>query len=123
MTHLQIILPAALLALAFVLKLCIDREATAPVLIQALLELPVDMTFLSSTFIISYTIGTNGDKELGLILFIAYLIGTILVILLWRRSIRFFDSDRLTASSLLGMLNYLISVSAIVLSVNLVIAP
>ena len=123
MTHLQIILPAALLALAFVLKLCIDREATAPVLILALLELPVDMTFLSSTFIISYTIGVNGDKELGLIFFIAFLIGTIVVILLWRRSIRFFDSDKLIKSSLLGTLNYLISVSAIVSSVNLVIAP
>jgi drug/metabolite transporter (DMT)-like permease len=91
MEHLEIILPITLLVLAFGLKLAIDRNVEVPTLIQALCELPVDMIFLSISFLIAFTISKPADPSEGLFFTIAFIVVAVLVVILWRKSLKLFD--------------------------------
>ena len=121
MQSLEIALPVALLVLSFCLKLLIDRTATLPFFIEAVLELPVDIAFLATSLVIAFTIGTPGMVKEGLFAFTLYVIGSIVVVLLWRRSRGFFEKEKLILSLLLAIVNYGISVAALVYSIGLVI--
>ena len=105
MNQLEIILPIALLALEFVLKLFIDRSATLPVLIRSVLELPVDISFLATSLIVAFTILSPSNSEEGLVRFVIYLIGTVLVIFGWRRSVAFFEQDHRWRAALLWLVS------------------
>lgn len=91
MEHLEIILPITLLFLAFVLKLSIDRSIEVPNIIQAICELPVDMIFLSISFLIAYTISKQTDPSEGLFFTIAFIVIAVLTVILWRKSLRLFE--------------------------------
>jgi hypothetical protein len=91
MEHLEIILPITLLFLAFVLKLSIDRSIEVPNIIQAICELPVDMIFLSISFLIAYTISKPTDPSEGLFFTIAFIVIAVLTVILWRKSLKLFE--------------------------------
>lgn len=91
MEHLEIILPITLLFLAFVLKLSIDRSIEVPNIIQAICELPVDMIFLSISFLIAYTIAKPTDPNEGLFFTIAFIVIAVLTVVLWRKSLKLFE--------------------------------
>lgn len=91
MEHLEIILPITLLFLAFVLKLSIDRSIEVPNIIQAICELPVDMIFLSISFLIAYTISKPTDPSEGLFFTIAFIVFAVLTVILWRKSLKLFE--------------------------------
>ena len=117
---LEIALPASLLALAFLLKLLIDRTATLPYFIQAILELPVDIAFLATSFIVAFTISTPEMVKEGLFAFAIYIICSVIVVLLWRRSVRLFESEYLKTSFALATVNYMICITGLVLGVAFV---
>lgn len=121
MTGLEIALPASLMILAFLLKLLIDRSTTAPVLVKSLYELPVDISFLAMSLIIAYTIGGKADTSRGLFFFIIYIIGAILVVLLWRRSIKCFEANRTIISAFLALINYSATLVGAYISIRLII--
>jgi hypothetical protein len=91
MDHLEIILPLTLLVLAFVLKLSIDRTIKAPNLIQAICELPVDMIFLSLSFLIAFTLSDNTDTSKGLFYTLAFIVLATIIVILWRKSLKLYD--------------------------------
>jgi hypothetical protein len=91
MEHLEIILPITLLFLAFVLKLSIDRSIEVPNIIQAICELPVDMIFLSISFLIAYTISKPTNPSEGLFFTIAFIVIAVLTVILWRQSLKLFE--------------------------------
>ncbi|WP_347923673.1 hypothetical protein [Pontimicrobium sp. SW4] len=91
MEHLEIILPLTLLVLAFGLKLSIDRNIEVPNIIQALCELPVDVIFLSISFLIAFTISKPADPSEGLFLTIAFIVVSVLVVILWRKSLKLYE--------------------------------
>ena len=121
MDILEIALPASLLILAFLLKLLIDRTASLPYFIEATLELPVDIAFLATSFIVAFTISTPPKVREGLFAFTIYVIGSIIVVFLWRRSRTYFEKQKLGASFTLAVMNYLACVSGLVFAVQLVI--
>ena len=119
MASVQIGLPAAILLMAFLLKLFIDKTASNPDIIQALLELPVDVTFLAISFIAGFTISTPNRLQDGLLHFGFYLVGAILIVVLWRRSLRFFDSKRIWATISLGIFNFFLCAYGLLRAINL----
>lgn len=120
MDSLEIALPSTLLVLAFLLKLLIDRASTAPVFIQSLLELPVDIAFLAMSFVIAYTINAGDKADEGLLYFLIYIVASIIIVFFWRRSNSLFESDNFILTGMLTSINYLVSVSGIYIAVNLV---
>lgn len=119
MDHLDVVLPAILVLMAFILKIVVDRTATLPDLISATLELPVDMAVLATSFIISFTIASPKNSASGLLHFTVYIFSSILVVVLWRRSTKAFTADKLWLSLLLGALNYLLCLTGLWRSVAL----
>lgn len=120
MEHLEIILPITILVLAFILKLAIDRNVEVPHIIQALCELPVDMIFLSISFLIAFTISKPKDQSEGLFLTLAFIVMAVIVVILWRKSLKTFE-DKKRIWIVLFCINMLISVFAIFESVEVLL--
>ncbi len=121
MEHLEIVLPITILLLAFILKLAIDRNVEVPNLIQAICELPVDMIFLSISFLIAFTISKPNDPSEGLFYTISFIVCAVIVVILWRKSIKLFEIKKHLWVYLL-CINMLISVLALFQSVNILLA-
>jgi len=122
MNQLGIILPIVLLVLEFMLKLFIDRSTTLPVLIRSVLELPVDISFLATSFVVAFTILSPSNSEEGLVRFVIYLIGTVLVIFGWRRSVACFEQDRRWWSGGLAVASFALSATGLTLSIGLLMS-
>lgn len=120
MNALEVIMPMIVLGLAFALKLFIDRTASIPDTISSTLELPVDITFLSISLIVGFTIAPSGETKEGLAWFALYVLVAIFIVFIWRRSVKCFESNSHKSAFWLGALNYLISITAIVHSIKLV---
>ncbi|STD59666.1 hypothetical protein [Empedobacter falsenii] len=120
MEHLEIILPITLLFLAFILKLSIDRSIKAPNIIQAICELPVDMIFLSISFLIAFTISKPNDPSEGLFFTIAFICIAVLTVILWRKSLILFEKNN-NWWILLLLINMLISFFSIFQSMNVLL--
>jgi len=115
----EYILPPAILFLAFLIKLFIDQAVELPDFVSAVLELPVDIQFLSLSFAAAIAIAKKVESSFGLLLFIAYVIAAIVTTIFWRRSIGLFDKEKLVKCTLLGILNYSISVPLLVYTITL----
>lgn len=89
--HLDIILPVTVLLLAFVLKLAIDRTVKTPNLIQALCELPVDIVFLSLSFLIAYTISIDSNVNTGLLYTLTFILLSPIIVILWRKTLTLYE--------------------------------
>ncbi|MBK8725174.1 MAG: hypothetical protein IPL96_03715 [Holophagaceae bacterium] len=120
MKPLELIMPAILLLLSFLLKLLIDRTAKIPDAISSALELPVDITFLAVSLVVGYTISPSGDAKFGLACFGFYILVAIIIVFIWRRSVFYFTIDMRKTTIFLGIFNYFLSTTAIVVSIKLV---
>lgn len=112
------VLPVLLLALSFIVKMSIERSVDLPKAYQSLIELPTDMMFLSSSLIVGFIISNPAKSIYGLLLLLACILISMLVIFLWRKAEHLFDK-RSNWSGLLTVLGFLISVPAVVFTVNL----
>ena len=113
-------MPVLVLGLSFALKLFIDRSTTAPDFIVSTLELPVDITFLSTSLIVGYTIAPSGDPQAGLAWFGFYIFASIFIVFLWRRGIKSFDSGSKVTVVFLAGANYFLAITALVNSLSLI---
>lgn len=113
----QIILPAIILLMAFLLKLFIDRTASVADVCLSLLELPVDIAFLAMSLIAGFTIANPDQASKGLITFAAYVVVAVLVVVFWRRSRRYFTTDKNFIAVFLGVLNTFVCVAGLVYAV------
>lgn len=121
MEHLEVILPLTILVLAFVLKLAIDRSVEVPSLLQALCELPVDMIFLSISFLIAFTISKPADPSEGLFYIIAFIVLAVIIVIFWRKSLKHFE-DKKMVWILLFCVNMVLSVFSLYSSVSILLA-
>ncbi len=108
--NLNIILPIAILILAFLLKLFIDRNVEIPLIIRSIYELPVDIIFLSISFIAAFTISTGIEKNEGLFYCFVYLIVAIINVIIWRRTIKLFERGKTFWSIILTLVNFFITI-------------
>lgn len=113
-------MPLLVLALAFALKLFIDRTTTLPDAIESALELPVDIVFLATSLVVGYTISPSGSTKEGLAWFGFYILGAILIVFLWRRSRKSYDAKSSKTSLGLAAASYFLSITALVFAIRLV---
>lgn len=113
-------MPVVVLGLSFMLKLFIDRSTTAPDAIVSTLELPVDITFLSISLIVGFTIAPSGDSKAGMAWFAFYMFAAIFIVFLWRRSMKCFDSGSVKTVIMLAGCNYFMAITALVNSIGLI---
>jgi 4-hydroxybenzoate polyprenyltransferase len=129
--NLDIVLPILLLALGFVLKLVVDRAVGLVEFIQSLFELPTDIAFLAISMVVAFTISSPANNSEGLAWLIAYLVGVIVVVVMWRRSIKLLIETKRGTSTIkrnqqayvacaLAAINYGIAITGLVHSVDLV---
>ncbi len=119
--HLNVILPIALVVMAFLLKLFMDRSATVPLIIRSLYEVPVDIAFLSLSFTSAYIIASSTNVHTGMCHLFIYFIVTLVVVVLWRRSIMLFDRKYRAWSAVLFVFNGSISGYILYNTINLIV--
>lgn len=121
MTHLEIILPISLLAIAFLLKLVVSQSwSDLPNIIQNVCELPMDIIFLALSFAVAFTISSSDNHGIGLTYCFIGVGIAILVVLIRKICLDLFLSKKWFWIPLF-FANLLISIAAIDQSVNLII--
>ncbi|WP_323813812.1 hypothetical protein [Cellvibrio sp. NN19] len=114
----SIILPIALLVLAFTVKMSIEREVDLPKALQSVIELPADMMFLSSSLVIAHILANAPNTGEGLLWFIGCVVLSIVVVLLWRKA----ETQLVKKSwhaAWISFSSYLIAIPVLVLSVTI----
>lgn len=120
-------LTLCLLAFSFILKVFINKKPKIMDILKAISELPIDIMFTSIAFIISYRIAqvakwinenkkiTDGiDMNMHFIYLILYLIISVIVIILWTKSVHYLKKEIWKTSIILIIISYLISFSALI---------
>lgn len=122
MPWIEIALPGVLLLSKFLLKLFIDRSASLPDFISAILALPVDIVFLTASLLAGHVISSTSNIKEGLVLFNGCLCLSLVIVFLWRRSDLHFTKDKYLAAATLGLLNITTATAALVYSLSLLTA-
>jgi hypothetical protein len=119
--YLNIALPIALVFIAFLLKLFVDQCATVPLIIRSIYEVPINVVFLALSFTTAFTIALPTNIHIGMLHIYVFFAVSLLVVVLWRRSIVLFEREELFWSAVLFVLNGVISGFALFESVALII--
>lgn len=116
----EIVLPGLLLGLAFILKLAVDREVDIPSSIYAAMELPVDIFFLATSFIVAFTIANPDKSGEGFSYFALYILLIVIAIFCWRKSCKLFENNKHKSTVALTIVNYGICLFSLIKSIQLV---
>ncbi|MFY3705919.1 hypothetical protein ACOTD8_20340 [Achromobacter dolens] len=122
MPWIEIALPGVLLLVKFFVKLTVDRSASLPDFISAMLALPVDVVFLSASLTAAHVISSPHSLKEGVPIFAACLGLSLLIVFIWRRSESQFTKDRYATAGSLGLFNVLLSSCALIYSLSLLTA-
>jgi hypothetical protein len=122
MPWIEIALPGLLLLAKFLVKLVVDRSATLPDFISAILALPVDIVFLSASLLAAYVISSPINVKEGLVLFLGCICLSLVIVFLWRRSEGLFTKDRYLSAATLGLINVGAATATLVYSLSLLSA-
>lgn len=122
------VLPGTLLFLQWILKLSVDDTVSKISVTRSLLLLPIDIAFLSLSFIVAFTVVASGRNlvetvQVGLISIIIYLIFGIITIITSKRSHKSYELERNVSTIFLCLVSYLVSTFMIVYSVSLFREP
>ncbi len=119
--NLNVFLPIALIVIAFLLKLFMDRSVNAPLAVKSLYELPVDILFLALSFIVAFTITASKNINSGLVHFFVFFIVILLSVVGWRRSIKLFEGGWKKISASIFVINFAASSYCLILSIKLIV--
>ncbi|MCU0093823.1 hypothetical protein N8H72_27890 [Pseudomonas koreensis] len=119
MKFIELAMPVILIGLAFLLKLLIDRTVTIPDTISSILDLPADIAFFSLSVIFSFTIAKPENRDDGLVYFVGFIVISLLVIFLWRRSLSTFSAGRKLIPAFADLVNYTITLFMATHAINL----
>jgi hypothetical protein len=119
--HLDVVLPIAMVAMAFILKLFMDRSATTPLIIRSLYEVPVDVVFLALSFTTAYTIANLSNVSTGMCHLYIFFIVALIAVVLWRRSILLFEGNHQSWSAVLFVVNGSVSGYILYKAINLIV--
>lgn len=106
---------------SFFYKLSIDRNVNVPNLIQSICELPVDIIFLSISFMATYTISEPKDPVKGLFFCFVFIVLATLIVILWRKSLKLFEKGHNRLWILLLCLNLMLSILPLIYSMNILL--
>lgn len=120
--YLNVILPIALVVMAFLLKLFMDQSATVPLFIRSLFELPVSVIFLALSFATAYTITSPNNISSGMCHLYIFLVLTLICVVLWRRCTILFERNSHFWASVLFIINGTISGFVLYRAIGLVIS-
>ncbi|HBH7918955.1 TPA: hypothetical protein ACF39K_004571 [Vibrio parahaemolyticus] len=120
MEYAEFLLPSIILMLSFLLKMCIDREVDIPTSIYAVLELPVDVFVLATSFVAAFTIANPEKFEKGISFFSIYVALVVVTVILWRKSCKSFEAEKHKVTVGLTFANYCICLFALYKSIVLV---
>lgn len=119
MEHLEIVLPIVVLTLSFLLKLYIDRNVEIPLFVRSIHELPVDIIFLTISFLVAFTISVKDDmKNSGLLYCFIFLIVAIISVIIWRRSVKLFELEKTFQSILLTSINFAVTIYCLNIAIS-----
>ena len=121
MEHCEIILPISILVLAFLFKLFVDRNADAPLIIKSTFELPVDIIFLTISFLAAFAIGKKTDNSEELTTLVIFIIVALINVLLFRRAITLFECGKKGLSLIPTSINYISSIYCLIITINTLI--
>lgn len=110
----KFLLPLVLLGLQFSLKFFIDRRATAFNFVTSILEVPINMLFVSLALLAAFIIAGNGDLQKAFVCFLIILCILTFCIFFWRRSVEQFEKKYFYWCFGLGFLNLSISLPTII---------
>ncbi len=119
--NLNFFLPIALIVIAFLLKLFMDRSVNAPLAIKSLYELPVDILFLSLSFIVAFTITSSTNLNKGLTHLFLFFIIILISVVGWRRSIKLFEDGKKKGSATLFVINFTVSSYCLLVAIKLIV--
>jgi len=122
MKAIELGMPMLLVGFAFFLKLFIDRTVTVPDTISSILDLPADIAFFSLSLIVSFTIAKPENRDFGLMYFIGFIVLSLLVAFLWRRSLSTFSAGKRVTPAITGAINYVITLLMATYAIKLVTA-
>lgn len=117
--NLDILLPIALLFLYFVFKLFIGRDVGSTDVILALCELPVDIIFLTLTFLSAFIILRPEHSGEGLLFLVLCLIIAFGIVFARRKSELLFDKGAYWAMSGILLINLVVSITLLVYSTRI----
>src|SRR5688572_28644814 len=89
----KFLLPLVLLGLQFSLKFFIDRRATAFNFVTSILEVPINMFFVSLALLAAFIIAGNGDLQKAFMFSLGILCLLVFCIFFWRRSVEHFEKQ------------------------------
>lgn len=118
--NIDIILPCAIIGLAFVLKLTVDRSTTTPDLITSILELPVDIMFLAISLMVGLVIAPTDSENHFAIYLLVLIILAVLVVLFWRKAAKLYEANAIWWTILPAFAAYAISVTSVFLTVRMI---
>lgn len=110
----KFILPLVLLGLQFSLKFFIDRRATGFNFVTSILEVPVNMFFVSLSLLAAFIIVGHGDVQQAFITFLVILCILVFCIFFWRRSVEHFEKKNFWSAFGLGFLNLALSLPTLI---------
>ena len=124
------LLPVLLLILKFGMKLWVGASHDGPAFWREVLQSPVDVGFLSLSFVASAIIKAsvleNGQVTNGkhivfcFVIFVVYLVLIALSILIWKQTPQEIAKSAIIRAGLLGMFNYSISIPMLVYGISLI---
>lgn len=120
MNHFEITLPIVLLIINVLLKLLIGRNWDVPTSLQAFCELPTDTIFLALSFLVAYTISSDGNQLVGIFYCFCGIIFAIINVFLTRVSLNLFTQGN-RVWILVTFLNLSIALFGIYSSIRLII--
>lgn len=112
------LLPLILLSLQFFLKLLICEKPSGPTLWESLKQSPIDIGFLSISFIAASIIIEPDLSKM--IIFVMYIIFFIILITFWKLSPSNYLKNDLIIASILTMTNFLISLGLLIFGINMI---
>ncbi|AHD09035.1 hypothetical protein PhaeoP75_01307 [Phaeobacter gallaeciensis] len=122
MEYLEIILPTLLLLIAFGYKNVVDKRFKMADFIERALEVPVEIVFLSASFLVAYTLKDINNHAFGLLSLLIGILITTLVYITSKRSHEAFLNDELGSCKLFAACSFLPSLFSYFFCVKLLVA-
>lgn len=99
-------LPLGIVVMSFFLKIFVNRETSAPNIVVGILEIPVDIAFVSMSLTVAYSISNRGNGISATSWLCACFLISILAVIVWRWCLNLFDNRSIFGWIFLAILNY-----------------
>ncbi len=106
----EILFPVTLLILSFILKLAIKYHDNRFEVLIALLELPVDILFLSLSFLAAHAITSKQNKDKEYLYCILTIMLAIILVVVWKKAKEKIEYQHYKLAIFFGLVSYSISI-------------